>query len=157
MRASHPVGLFFDQETQPKKTPWPKSLFKKAWLSRTCRRTIPRCVPLPRRWSGCGARRRHPGVRAADASALSTMTGAANGDGPSTKPGPGWNDGSSRPPTAASPRSSNHAGRPTDARTTSSGPSDSVTPTPGPRHSTTRSRSPSTWPTSSATPTTSSP
>ena len=71
--------------------------------------------------------------------------------------GPVWNDGSSGPHTAASPRSSNHAGRPADARTTSSGPSDSATPTPGPRHSTTRSRSPSTWPTSSATSTISSP
>ena len=77
--------------------------------------------------------------------------------GPSDKPGPVWNDGSSGPHTAASPRSSNHAERPADARTTSSGPSDSATPTPGPRHSTTRSRSPSTWPTSSATSTISSP
>ena len=64
---------------------------------------------------------------------------------------------SSELPAAASPRSSNYAGRSADARTTSSGPSDSATPTPGSRHSTTRSRSPSAWPTASATSTTSSP
>ncbi len=66
-------------------------------------------------------------------------------------------DGSSGLPTAASPRSSNYAGRPADARTTSPKPSDSATPTPGPRHSTTRSRSPSAWPMASDTSTTSSP
>ena len=60
-------------------------------------------------------------------------------------------------PAAASPRSSNHAGRSTDAATTSSQPSGSAIPTPGSKRSTTRSRSPSAWPTASATRTTSSP
>lgn len=48
----------------------------KAWSLRTCRRTIPRCVPLSRRWSGCGAGGGTP-VFAAGASALSATTGAA--------------------------------------------------------------------------------
>ena len=60
-------------------------------------------------------------------------------------------------PAAASPRSSNHAGRSADAATTSSQPSGSAIPTPGSKRSTTRSRSPSAWPTASATRTTSSP
>lgn len=60
-------------------------------------------------------------------------------------------------PPAASPRSSNYAGRSADAATTSSQPSGSAIPTPGSKRSTTRSRSPSAWPTASATRTTSSP
>ena len=53
----------------------------KAWSLRTCRRTIPRCVPLSRRWSGCGAGGGTP-VFAAGASALSATTGAATATAP---------------------------------------------------------------------------
>ena len=53
----------------------------KAWSLRTCRRTIPCCVPLSRRWSGCGAGGGTP-VFAAGASALSATTGAATATAP---------------------------------------------------------------------------
>ena len=78
---------------------------------------------------------------------------ASPSNGPKRNP----NDGSAGRPAAASPRSSNHAGRSAHAATTSSQPSGSAVPTPGSKRSTTRSRSPSAWPTASATRTTPSP
>ena len=76
---------------------------------------------------------------------------------PSNGPKRNSNDGSAGRPAAASPRSSNHAGRSAHAATTSSQPSGSAVPTPGSKRSTTRSRSPSAWPTAPATRTTPSP